>query len=262
MEAKAGSGFDWRDAAVYAPLLDADRSLFAWEWLRRNATYRAAARQDLAGGRAGHERARAFGLVTFEPPELAVPRARPLWDSDIHPQVLAVDRGNGGEENAFRLDRLGQLATLHQVSDTEHLLLSDGRRTIRLDAPLGTFGAEPVCLRYRIAGLAAAEPGVLTLRRFLALCRTGRFSTELHPREPRARRWVLMLRTWDGLAAGADQREIAEVLLSPSAAQPRWRSSAPSLRSQAQRLVRSARGFAAGGYRALLDRRGSSLSRG
>jgi hypothetical protein len=37
VEAKGPSGFDWRDAAAYAPLLEADRSLFAWEWLRRDS---------------------------------------------------------------------------------------------------------------------------------------------------------------------------------------------------------------------------------
>jgi hypothetical protein len=60
------------------------------------------------------------------------------------------------------------------------------------------------------------------------------------------------LSQWDTLTAGADQREIAQELLSPTAGVPRWRSRESSVRSQAQRLVRSARGFAAGGYRALL----------
>jgi hypothetical protein len=62
----------------------------------------------------------------------------------------------------------------------------------------------------------------------------------------------MLLRTWDGLAAGADQRQLAEVLLSRSAGGPRWRAREPSVRSQVQRLVRSARAFAAGGYRVLL----------
>jgi hypothetical protein len=51
---------------------------------------------------------------------------------------------------------------------------------------------------------------------------------------------------------GANQRDIAEVLLSRSAAERRWRSREQSLRSQAQRLVRSACAFAGGAYRVLL----------
>ena len=63
---------------------------------------------------------------------------------------------------------------------------------------------------------------------------------------------MLLLRAHDALAAGADQRDIAEALLSREAAQPKWRVGAPSLRSRAQRLVRGARLMAAGGYRELL----------
>jgi hypothetical protein len=176
-----------------------------------------------------------------------------VWRSDVHPQVLAVEPGPGAlEEDAFRLDRLREFATLLAGADAEHLLLSDGLRAIRLDGPPGTFDNGPVCLRYRLEGLAAAEPRVLTLRRHLALSGGGRFARSLHPHEARARRWILMLRTWDALVAGVAQREIADVLLGRSVAGPRWRSRVPSLRAQAQRLVRSARGFAAGDYWALL----------
>jgi hypothetical protein len=135
---------------------------------------------------------------------------------------------------------------------SEHLLLSDGIRTLRLDGQPGTSADGPVCLRYMLQGVARAERPLLTLRRLLALCRGGSFPRSLWRREPRARRWILMLRAWDTLTAGADQREIAQELLSPTAGVPRWRSRESSVRSQAQRLVRSARGFAAGGYRALL----------
>jgi hypothetical protein len=125
-------------------------------------------------------------------------------------------------------------------------------RSVRLDGPSGAFSDGRACLRYLIEGMAGAEPRLLTLRRFLALCRGGRFSSLLHPREPRARRWILMLRAWDGILTGAHQRQIAQELLSRSVSESRWRSREPSVRSQAQRLVRSAREFANGHYRALL----------
>jgi hypothetical protein len=75
-----------------------------------------------------------------------------------------------------------------------------------------------------------------------------------------------MLRAWDALIAGASQREIACMVFSRSAAGARWRIREPSIRSRTQRLVRSARDFAQGGYRELLhphsvavrDRRESS----
>jgi hypothetical protein len=239
------SEFSWRDCAAYAPLLQADRSLFAWEWLRRTPGYRAAADGSHRGP------ASAFGLVAFEPPGLAVPAARPLWRAEEHPLVLPVEPAAGASDDIFHLEALRDLATLASSDGTEHLLLTDGLRVIRLDAPRGTFGQGRLCLRYRVEGLARADMLVLTLRRFLALARTGRFARSLHPVERRARRWILLLRTFDALQDGAGQREIAQVLFGrPIAA--RWRSEEPSIRSQAQRLVRSARALAAGGYRQLL----------
>jgi hypothetical protein len=251
---RSGSTFypDWRDGAAYAPLLEADRSLIAWEWLRRDESYRSAVRASTT--RAEREAAAArFGLVVFEPPEVGVPGARPLWRSDAYPFVLPVDHSLAElAPDCFDPRRLGGLERIVTRDGEEHLLLSDGFHSIRLDAPEGTFGEGPVALRYSLGSIALAEPQILTLRRFLALYRSGRFSRVLHRREPRARRWVLMLRAWDAITAGADQRHIAEALLSQSAGMPHWRSREPSVRSQAQRLVGAAREFAAGGYRLLL----------
>lgn len=258
MQAKGAAEFDWRDGAAYAPLLNADRSLFAWEWLRRDPDYRTAADRALSAGAGEHREdaaAAAFGLVGFEDPNFGVPYARPLWRSEVCPQVLAVERADSSEaKDRFSLDRWSNIATLLAGERAEHLLLSDGLRTLRLDGSPGLFSCGPPCLRYRIEGLAAAEPLVLPLRRFLALCRNGSFARSLHPREPRARRWILMLRAWDALSEGASQREIAEVLLGGSATEPRWRSREPSLRSRAQRLARCARD-AAHSHLLLLDDR-------
>jgi hypothetical protein len=265
VDAEPGSKFDWRDGGAYAPLIGADRSLFAWEWLRRDPFYRAAAASAFARSSERRENpaAAAFGLVSFERPERAVPHGRPLWRSSSWPQVLPAERGGrGSPEDRFDLRRLSGLATLVAGAASDYLLLSDGWRAIRLDGPRGAFREEPVQLRYLVEGLASAEPRLVTLRRFLALCRCGRFSRSLHSLESRARRWILMLRAWDALVAGADQRQIAQALLSRSVSQAGWRSREPSVRSQAQRLVRSARVYAAGGYRGLLTGRVESLPLG
>lgn len=256
MRPETGALPDWRDGAAYAPLLGADRSLFAWEWLRRDSTYRSAAAAASANGQPVHlsSAPALFGLVAFEPPVRPVPDARPLWRGDCHLGVLPVRRSEWARtDDLLPIDRLSALTTLVGTGSADHLLLSDGFRMIRLDAPAGTFASRPLGLSYELHGLASAEPLMLTLRRLLALGRTGRFACSLHPPESRARRWILTLRTFDALAAGAEQRQIAETLLSKSAAATGWRSREPSLRSQSQRLVRSARLLASGGYRLLLS---------
>jgi hypothetical protein len=243
---------DWKDASAYAPLLQADRSIFAWEWLRRDPLYREAAE-----GSAVQEpswEAERWGLIGFESPRLPAPLARPVWAAAAHPPVLEVlARGRGSIADSFELGRFGGISTLIAGRRREHLLISDGLQSIRLDVLAGTLAQGPAELRYLLAGISSVERPLLTLRRMLALARTGRFSRSLHPQEPRARTWVLMLRACDALQSGADQRQIAEILLNRGASEPRWRSFAPSLRSRAQRLVRSARRMAAGSYRGLLQ---------
>jgi hypothetical protein len=248
---------DWRDVAAYAPLLSADRSVLAWEWLRRDPGYRAAADRALEQGSGaacdGRFDAGIWGLHAFEPADIAAPAARPVWRSDVHPYVLEADAlPTGDARNAFELARLAPISTIIADGEQEHLLVSDGLRAIRLDLLSGSLRRGPVRLHYRLAGLASAERPLLTLRRLLALWRTGRLSAQLHPVEARAARFVLMLRVYDALASGATQREIAAGLLSAEAGEARWRVRAPTVRSRVQRLVRSARFMAAGGYLALL----------
>lgn len=244
---------DWRDAAAYASLLDADRAFLAWEWLRRNAEYRAEVQACGSGRGEDEERARQWGLHAFEPFVLAVPDARPVWTAAADPFVLAVEAGPPTGRDDFDLARLARWSTvLPDTGHGEHLLLSDGLRAIRIDVLTGSLASEPAEIRYRLAGLRSAERAVLSLRRFLGLWGSGAFRPSLHPPETRARRWILMLRACDAIAAGATQREIASALLSAEAWQPRWRSEAPSLRSRAQRLVRSARAMESGGFWGLL----------
>lgn len=257
MRPEVGHAADWTDAAAYAPLLSADRSVLAWEWLRRDPGYCEAADrafgQGSGAGLDGGPGAGKWGLHAFELPDLAAPVARPVWRSDVHPYVLEADALRAADaSDSFDLTRLAEISTIVGDGGQEHLLVSDGLRAIRVDLLSGSVRRGPVRLHYRLAGLASVERPLLTLRRLLALWRTGRFSAQLHPVGARAARFVLMLRAHDALAAGATQREIAAVLLSAEAGEARWRVRAPTVRSRVQRLVRSARIMAAGGFLALL----------
>lgn len=264
MRSKEGQVADWRDEAAYAPLLAADRSLFAWEWLRRDPAFRDAATRSrsrpVAAGpaaRVSDQAAARWGLHAFEPPCLSAGKARPLWRREVFPAILCVrarDEGEHGER--LDLGRLERFVTiLKGPTGTEHLLLSDGWRTLRLDIMSGTVTAGPVLLDYQLCGMKRALGPLLALRQLLALWRGGQFSRSLHPPEARAARWILVLRARDALAAGANQKEIAAGLLDGAAAGPRWRVEAPDVRSRVQRLVRTARKMAAGGYLSLLGGR-------
>ena len=267
-----GHAADWKDAAAYAPLLQVGRAGFAWEWLRRDDSYRAAAARAFGSlgpscpeqARAADALARIWGLHAFERPCRNAVLARPMWRREIFPYVLeAAAADEGDDEDRLDLDRLKDFVTLIvDPSGSESLLLSNGFHAVRVDIVSGTLRSGPVRLRYRLEGFRVLNKPLLALYQLVALSRTGRFSPMLHPRERRARRWVLLLRTYDALIAGASQREIAESLLGLDIAEERWRVTAGSVRSRAQRLVREARIMAAGGYLSLLsgaDR--SSLSR-
>ena len=239
---------DWRVGEQYTLLRTVGRAELAWEWLRRDKGYLSAAAECRPG-----DRAHQWGLHRFEPPHRDSMDARPLWRRSAYPFVLeadAEDTGPPGER--FDIGRFDVLANVADCDGAERLLLSNGRRSIRVDILSGTLRRGPVLLRYRLSGLGCAEPPLQVLRQLLFLSRAGEFSNSLHPKESRADRWVLLLRTHDALSAGAGQRAIASLLLDQSASEPRWRIAAPSLRSRVQRLVRDARSMASGGYRALL----------
>lgn len=105
----------------------------------------------------------------------------------------------------------------------------------------GTLLGGPLLLNHRICGLESAEPKLLALRQLIALSRYGELPVGLHPKEVRAPRWVLELRTADGIAAGATQHEMAKSFFGQAVALDRWRLESASYRLRIQRLARAAR---------------------
>lgn len=249
---------DWRDAEAYAPLFKVERAALAWEWLRRDEGYRSAAacrpaiRPDAPV--IGQQRAAArWGLHAFEDPSVAAPAARPVWRAADDGSVLTVTAEPWrADEDSFELDRLLHLATLVQGRGKEHLLLSDGRVSLRIDVAGASLGNGSVRFSYALRGFKNVDPTLHALRRLLILVRTGGFPSLQRSDEARARRMVTMLRAADARAAGASQREIAAELLSGEAEAVGWRDRAPWLRSRAQRLVHSSRILEEGAWRQLL----------
>ena len=179
--------------------------------------------------------------------------ARPVWRADRHPQVLSVrSAASTADADSFDLARWAPLATLIVDGQNGHLLLNDGRHSLRLDVEGHSLTAGPVRLHYVLSGFSSLAPPLSTLLRLRQLMKTGEIGETPAITPFRRSRHILLLRAWDGLRCGATHRDLAAVLLREDAADARWRTEAPSLRSQIQRLARDARAMALGAYWRLL----------
>lgn len=182
------------------------------------------------------------------------PSARILWSADLDPGVVAVDavQGQPGDD-VFDIDRLAPFVTIAlATAGREHLALSDGFRRIRLDVMSGSLLEGPVLLRYRLAGFSQLDRKIATLRRLVTLCRTGEFGRSSYPIDRRMDRWLLALRTFDALRAGASHREVAIALFGRALVTAEWGSRTDSLKSRVRRLMKLASHLADGGYNNLL----------
>lgn len=236
---------DWQVASEYSALMLCDRRAFAWEWLRRTRRYRRlwAARDRLPVGAPI-----SVGLLTWIDPAIPAPEARPIWSPDVDPKVLQTRAGNQAQGPRDHFDILAltdYVSVAVDRANSEHWLFSDGRWLIRLVHRDGTLLGRSGLLVHEIEGLESAAPKVAALQQLLALTARGEMPAPLRPRESRAARWILELRTGDALAAGASQKNIAEVLFGEAIPARRWRVESASFRSRVQRLVKTAQHYLA-----------------
>lgn len=246
---------DGSSALDYAYLRDSDRAGLMWEWLRRDEAYLAWYLRASTATRGSVPIPPRWRLLLAEDPRCSAPEARILWPSELDPGALRVAAIPTGARNPDGLPAaiLRRWTALAVAPDgTEHAVLSDGMRHIRLDIEEGTLRDGPVMLRYRLEGTHKAGPAVLALRRLTALCLNRRFCPSLFPHDPRIDRWVLLLRAHDARRGGATQREIAELLFGVERTRAEWNGASDSLRSRVRRLIGETRHLASGGYRWLM----------
>lgn len=234
----APAGRNWRSASNYKALLHADRRGFAWEWLRRHEPYRLAW---VSRARPPTE----FGLLAYEDPDHALPGARPIWSLSTDPSVLSsrpVSSVSQAKADLFDIRTLAKFVSVEiDDRDVEHWLLTDGLWVVRLDLHDGTLLGGPALLEYDIRGFLGAEPKLLTLRQLGVLADRGQIPAALRPREARAVRWILELRTADAIAHRVTYQEMARVFFGSSVPTERWRTDNSSYRLRIQRLVRAAK---------------------
>lgn len=212
-------------------------------------------------GRSNSLRRRIIGLVPggcafAEAADCPAVRARLIWDAWLDASVLTVEAIPATSRNpdAFDLARFaGMATTVIGSGGSEHVVLSDGYRRIRIDVARGTLCHGPVCLGYLLEGLGGIDGRIMSLRRLVSLNRLGRFARHLYPREPRAPRWIASLRAHDALQDGAHHRDIAIALFGANMVRQNWGRGSDCLRLRVQRLVRGGHRMVNGGYQALLS---------
>jgi hypothetical protein len=182
-------------------------------------------------------------------------QARQIWDRAFDPSVLTAEASPAPATVVDRFD-ISKVAATVSIAITqdgcERVALSDAYRRIRVDIVRGSVLDGPVSLRYRLGDGWGLDAQLLTLRRLQVLRRTGRFTRTLFPPEKMAPRWLAALRACDAIAAGASQRELADLLFGPLAAHATWRGESDFLRLRVQRLVRIGRRMTESAYLSLL----------
>lgn len=175
----------------------------------------------------------------------------------VDPTVLTIEAlpAPVGHE-AIDFTTLGvELIALSNAMGGEHLMVRDVVGRLRIDVIAGTALAGPIVPRLTLGRLEVLGPKVLALRRLRGLSKSGRLPTGLFERERRAVRWSTMLQVFDGLQAGASQREIAVALFGRERVTSEWRGISDHLRTVVRRLTTGARRMVDHGYCSLLKPR-------
>ena len=123
MQAEAFPFPDWRNADAYSALLEADRSLIAWEWLRRDDRYRAAA---FGGSDAGTGAPEGFGL------------ARHQVGPVPHPDAIAEDHeGESKSGTDLKVDGRRHVAWIGRIGVTqdEDVTPVSDERSLSIEVP-------------------------------------------------------------------------------------------------------------------------------
>ena len=231
----------WRAAAAYLYVLELDGPALAWEYLRRNPTYRTA----WLGARRGQRSAMAlrWGLRVDIDPRLDARDARPAWldAEDAIPHLRPASRRPTSNDAVFDLWRLpGRKAVLHAGSDlivsagSKHHLrvslspaLTDGG-SYRLSLPMGGDAATASILLKTLQGKDSSLPVAQHVSRL----------DPLHMRR---------LQALDASQAGCSQRRVAEALFGADAVDGHWHADS-HLRAQVRHILSRAKALMDGGY--------------
>jgi hypothetical protein len=235
----------WKAAAAYLYLIKRAPDELAWEYLRRQAAYRLAVREQ-------GESPQSWGLETFENPDLDSRSADPRWLR----AGLSIELTRVADPAAESFDLWRFAGRKRLEREGAGMALRFPRRTqgwtVVLDDQLNAgdpFG-------YVLPAARPFEAIHLAVREIAAGYASGNVPRVASVAPKRPTRWALLhmraLQALDGASAGASHREIADVLFGHAYAQERW-SAESELRAQVRYLIKRAQFLRDGGYRELLD---------
>jgi hypothetical protein len=245
---------DWRAADAYTYLDGLGATAFAWEFLRRNSTYRAAYRliagSDHPAPETSEQAARQWGLQVMADPDLRADRAHIMWLPHLNPATVVVAPAPDEFTEARSISKL-KPAISRRVANGEHWLLDQGGDALPVALIDGADAARP-------AAIVIPLDDNFSMRMEAARCFGNAMAGTASGRAPdglteqQRNRLQLILRSLDGWLARCTYREIAEALFGPSSIPSgrEWRTS--DLRGRIIRLCNRGVDLMRGEYRDLL----------
>jgi hypothetical protein len=223
----------------------------AWEYLRRNVSYR----QDWAQRHSADasDPASRWQLEAFEDPDHDARVARPVWQVDAwrRAKLRAGERSQGDQE-PFSLWAIAGPKRL--VHDGRQLLLNGYADSEVLQLVLSNDVHDGEPFEYVLSPSADIGEQSRTVQTQQQLLRAQHATAAVaFTRPTRLALWHMRaLQALDGAGEGASQREIAAGVFGEEIAVASWHPDS-DLRAQVRHLLRRARSLMAGGYRGLIS---------
>ncbi|MEJ0024923.1 MAG: DUF2285 domain-containing protein [Rhizomicrobium sp.] len=260
--AAAATNGDWRDSANYHWMTELPRTAWAWEFMRRNPSYRDDFSQHSAGPQESNEpehlAALRWGLLRFENPCDDARTANVLWQMKACRDVLplaAVKMRSGTAAETLNLSTLKCRSAVYDFGTEERrevLLAQDGR-----SLQLTVFGSIPLeqalLLTPALPEARYGKARLLAVKRLADVVKHGCLRPSLYRRERQSVRLARVVQALDGWLAKASQREIAMALFSKGRVDRDWQDPRNHLRDHIRRAVAYGRELMSSRYRRFLD---------
>jgi hypothetical protein len=231
------------DSGGYEWMLALSAEGWAWEFLRRNPSYRkhymSCRKADpVAASRAAHR----WGLLQFSDPDEDARSAVVFWNPAKNQSVLPLVTGREGRNGlAGVLCRVSVLELAWSVQ--RHILCSCGGRFLQLAI---TGKGDLSRVRYTMDDLPerSGDPKLTALRRLADLTQHKRLRPELYTRQKRGPRLSHIAEVLDIYANNPAHRSIARLVFGDERADQEW----DNLRDHVRRALAAGRKLTQGGY--------------